>query len=164
MASLIPWKKKRHEVSHRNGNTRRFNDDFFPISHLRSEFDHLIDRFWDDWGSLSGWGESSRPAWNLDWEDKEAEYLLHAELPGFEPDEIDVSVSGNVMTIRAERNEDEEGKNGSSYRYGHFSETFTLPSGVETDKIDAKYHNGVLNVHLPKGEECKAKRIAVKKA
>ena len=166
MVSLIPWKKKNNLNVRREGELvpKSFIEDneFYPMARFRRDFDQLWNRFWDDWGGLSEWRGSG--GWNFDLDDKENEYLLHADLPGFEPDEIDVSVSGNVMTVRAEHKEEDKSKNGSSYRYGQFYETFTLPSGVLSDKIDARYHNGVLEVHLPKSEECKAKRITVRSA
>lgn len=162
MTSLIPWKKKREHVPVRQDRLSGFGTDLDPVSRFHSEFDQLIDRFWNDWGDLDMWGGSSRPGWNLEMDDEEDEYVLHAELPGFDPEEIDVSVSGNMMTIRAEHVAEKKGKNGSTKQYGHFCETFTLPRGVDADKIDARYHNGLLDVHLPKSEECKAKRIAVK--
>ena len=62
--------------------------------------------------------------------------------------------------VRTRRN----GIDVSGYQYGRFHETFTLPQGVMSDQIDARYHNGVLELHLPKSEEAKAKRIAVKSA
>jgi HSP20 family protein len=167
MVNLVPWKKK-NSVKVQNGNgglsRNRYDDGFHPMARFRQEFDQLWDRFWDDWGGTSLTSGSHGGRWNLDLEDKENEYVVNADLPGFEPNEIDVSVSGNVMTVRAEHKEEEKNKNGSSYRYGSFYESFTLPCGVESDKIDAKYHNGVLNVHLPKSEDCKAKKIAVKSA
>lgn len=168
MVNLVPWKKK-NNVKVRNGHGklsrgRYDNDEFNPLARFRQEFDQLWDRFWDDWSEAGLISQGSGGGWNLDLEDKESEYVLNADLPGFEPDEIDVSVSGNVMTIRAEHKEEDQDKHGSSYRYGSFYESFTLPCGVEADKIDAKYHNGVLNVHLPKSADCKAKKIAIKSA
>lgn len=167
MVNLVPWKKKNSvKVNRGNGglSRQRHQDDFHPMARFRQELDQLWDRFWDDWGENALMNGSFGGGWNLDLEDQENEYILNADLPGFEPDEIDVSVSGNVMTLRAEHKEETKDKNKSSYRYGSFYESFTLPSGVESDKIDAKYHNGVLNVRLPKSEDCKAKKIVVKSA
>ena len=162
MVSLMPWKKK-NDIKVRNGNgSLSRHSEYHPMARFREDFDQLWDRFWNDWGENGLANSAIGRGWNLGMEDKENEYFLSAELPGFDPNEIDVSVSGNVMTIRAEHKEEETSKNGSSYRYGSFHESFTLPCGVEADKIDAKHRNGVLEVHLPKSEECKAKRIEVK--
>lgn len=156
---LIPWKKKSGELKVRH--------DDHPISRLRDDFDQVWDRFWDDWnmGGLSKWSNSS---WMLgthvDFEDQDTEYVLRAELPGFEPSDFDVKISGNVLTLKAEHNEEGKEQNGSYRRYGSFYESFTLPQGVRADNIDAKYHSGVLEISLPKSEECKGKRIEVKPA
>ncbi len=97
-------------------------------------------------------------------DDRENEYVLRAEFPGFEPNDFDVQISGNVLTLRAEHKEEgkTKGGDGNYQRYGRFYESFTLPQGVLSDKVDAGYRNGVLEVHLPKNEECQAKRIEVK--
>jgi HSP20 family protein len=159
--NLIPWKKQ-------DGGDLKIRRENDPISRLRQDFDQLWDRFWDDWrsGGLSQLDDSRWLGSRVDFDDHEKEYLLRAELPGFEPGDFDVKVSGNVLTLRAEHNEEGSGKkgNGSYRRYGRFYESFTLPSGVLPDQIDARYHSGVLEVHLPKSEECQTKRIAVKSA
>jgi len=157
MFNLIPWKRRQDVPVRRQGE--------LPVEQFRREWDQLLDRFFGDFEqSLGPWGNGFRMGSLMDLEDQEKEYVLRAELPGFEPDEIDVKVSGNVMTIRAEHKEEEKGKNGSSYRHGQFHETLTLPKGVLSGKIDARYHSGVLEVHLPKSEDSQAKRIAVKSA
>ncbi len=156
---LIPWKKKQ------NTNLKTQQDDH-PIARFRHDFDELIDRFWDDWrhGGLSLPDTSRWFGSHVEFDDHENEYVLRAELPGFEPEEFDVKLSGNVLTLRAEHKEEGKDKdgNGNYRRWGSFYESFTLPQGVITDKIDAQYKSGVLEVHLPKSEEYQAKRIEVK--
>ena len=73
-----------------------------------------------------------------------------------------MNVSGNTLTIRAEHRDEHSKKGTHSYRYGKFSRTFTLPSGVNTDAINACYHSGVLHVELPKTEQGRGKRIPVR--
>lgn len=158
---LIPWKKKE------GGDLMVRNEDH-PIARLRHEFDDLWNRFWDDWkgGDLSLWDDSRWLGSRVDLDDDEKEYVLRAELPGFEPGDFDVKVSGNVVTLKAEHKEEGKEKkgNGSYRRFGSFYESFTLPEGVQSDQIDARYHSGVLELHMPKSEECQAKRIEVKSA
>jgi HSP20 family protein len=154
---LIPWKKK-HE-----GNVKAWKEEDHPVALLRHDFDEMWNRFWDDWRSGLSLRDDTR--WfgsQLAVDDKEKEYVVRAELPGFEPEDFELKVTGNVLTLRAEHKEDGKHENGGTYhRYGSFSETFTLPRGVLSDKIDARYHSGVLEVHLPKSEDCQAKRIEV---
>lgn len=163
---LIPWKK-------RSGDVKVGYDDH-SIGRFRDEIDHLWDHFWDDWRGgrgLSLWDNSSlfnsRMFGSLvDWDDTEKEYVLRAEVPGFEPDDFDIKVSGNVLTLRAEHKEEKKAKKGqgSYHHYGSFYESVTLPNGVLSDQIDARYHSGVLEIHLPKSEECQGKRIEVTSA
>lgn len=159
-SKIIPWKK-------RSGEIKTPNEDH-PIAQLRHDFDQLWDRFWNAWrqGELSLWDDSRWLGSRIDFDDSEREYVLRAEVPGFEPEDFDVKVSGNVLTLRAEHREKGKSKkgNGSYQRYGSFYESFTLPREVLSDKINARYHSGVLEVHLPKSEECQPKRIEVKSA
>jgi len=157
LSNLIPWKATTDIAVRR--------PESGPMAEFRREFDCLWNSFWNDWnrglsfgGNWGGFGMGS----NL--EDEEGAYLLRAELPGFEPDEIDVRLSGNVLTVSAEHKAEDKQGDGSYCRYGRFRESFTLPQGVMADEIDARYHSGVLEVRLPKSEESKAKRIAVKSA
>ncbi len=171
MFNLIPWKKRNNggAISVRRAEPSREDTGYHPMARFRDEFDMLMNRFFEDrWfgsramQSLPSWWDSTRFDWDLGWEDKENEFVFHAELPGFEPDDFEVKVSGNLLTVQAEHKDEKKEKNGgSSYRYGSFSRTFTLPHGVAEDKIDARYHSGVLEVHLPKTEQAKGKRIPV---
>jgi HSP20 family protein len=142
---LIPWKRNEGELKVEHDNN--------PLTRFRQEFDDLWDRFWSDSNLMSS---------GVDMDDNDKEYVVRAELPGFSPAEIDVKVSGNVLTLSAEHNEEKSEENGRYRRSGSFHRSFTLPQGVLTEKIDADYHNGVLELHLPKSEESKPKRIAVK--
>ncbi len=147
----IPRKQKNHDDEH--SLSARNHDD--PVTALRRDFDHLLSRFWDD-------GIPTRGFANFD--ENESEYVMTAEVPGFEPDEFDVKVSGNVLTVKAEHKEESGGKNGRSYRYGDYQQSFSLPVGVKEDQIDATYHSGVLEIHLPKDESTPSKRIQVTSA
>jgi HSP20 family protein len=157
MFGLVP-KKRTQDIAVRSQEDN-------PLVQFRREFDDLWNRFWSDWShSLSSSGDGGWFGLSSDVEDQDKQYVMRAELPGFDPDEIDVKVSGNVLTIHAEHKAEEKQGEGQRYQYGRFHETFTLPQGVMSDQIDARYHNGVLELHLPKSEEAKAKRITVKSA
>src|SRR5207247_283225 len=99
--------------------------------------------------------------WGLTTEEKENELVVRAEMPGFDMKEIDVSVRGNELTIRAEHTEPEKGEK-AEHRHARLERTMTLPAGVEPDKVEAVYRNGVLEVHLPLPPEAKSRRIEVK--
>ncbi len=89
--------------------------------------------------------------------------------PGLKKDDFNIDINGNMLTISSEKEESKEDKEKKftrkEYNYTSFSRSFTLPEGINRDKIEAKYDNGVLNITLPRKEEAKhvaAKQITVK--
>ena len=93
-------------------------------------------------------------------------YLVKLELPGMKREEVKVSMESGVLTVSGERKLEKEEKGKKFHRveraYGSFSRSFVIPEDVVTDKIDAQFKEGVLEVHLPKGEHAKPKTIEVK--
>ena len=150
MRSLIPWKK--NEVASNDWQGRQWH----PLAKFQQDFNELMDRFWHDWPSFAG------DNLDLDLRDEKDEYVLRAEAPGFDAEDFDIHVSGNQFVLRAERNDESSDNGGKSFHYGRIDRSFPLPVGVKEDAIDAKYHNGVLEVHLPKDEKARGKRIEVK--
>jgi HSP20 family protein len=152
--NLIPWKKS-------NGNGGLMTADPFEreFSRIRNEFDSLLQRMWSDMPAFDDFFESR---WGLDVDETDTHFIARVPAPGFELDDFDVSVSGNHLVMKAERKESQEGKNGSSYRYGKFQRTIPLPDGAVVDQIDAQYRNGILELKIPKGQQSQAKRITVK--
>lgn len=99
-------------------------------------------------------------------ETKEA-YVITADLPGVRDDELDVSLSGNMLTISGKR-EDEHREEGETYyamerSYGTFARTFTLPDGGDADNVTADLKRGVLTLRVPKRPEAQPKRIEIGK-
>ncbi len=92
--------------------------------------------------------------------------IVKASVPGIKPEDIDVSVTGDVLTIRGETASEEKIEQGSylrqERRFGKFERSLTLPSLVTADKADAKFEHGVLTLTLPKAEQAKPKSIKVK--
>jgi HSP20 family protein len=93
-------------------------------------------------------------------------YTVKMELPGVNKDEVKITLESNILTIRGEKKQEKETKKENYHRiersYGSFERSFTLPTSVKSDKIDAAYNNGVLQITLPKVEEAKPKQIEVK--
>lgn len=120
------------------------------------------DAFPEFWGRRP---EASR-GWNPPVDVVEDENLLTfvAELPGFDKEEVSISVDNNTLTISGERNltGDREGYHRVERMYGKFERSFTLPSTVDTAKISASLKNGLLTLTLPKKEEAKPRQIEVK--
>jgi HSP20 family molecular chaperone IbpA len=92
--------------------------------------------------------------------------IVKAELPGVDPKGVDISISGDNLTIKGEKTEEKEEKGKHFHRversYGSFSRTISLPKSVNIDAVRAEYKNGILEINLPKIEEAKAKKIEVK--
>jgi HSP20 family protein len=95
----------------------------------------------------------------------ESDVLLHTDLPGIDPKQLDVRVENNILTIRGERRFDSSTDPKSFHRsersYGAFARSFTLSRAVDADRIQANYKDGVLSITLPKAEEAKPKRIQI---
>ncbi|MEV4671443.1 MULTISPECIES: Hsp20/alpha crystallin family protein [Actinomadura] len=96
----------------------------------------------------------------------EGDHVIRAELPGIDPDkDIEITVTGGVLRIHAERHEEKREGQRSEFRYGSFTRSFTLPAATEIDDIKAYYDKGILivRVPMPKAAKAEAKRITVEK-
>jgi HSP20 family protein len=142
--STIRWEPYRDLVSLQERMNRLFND------------------------SLSRWsGEETYGSWTppVDIFEKNESLVILAELPGLRREDIDISVEGGTLTLRGERRRDNEVKEESYYRverrYGVFARSFSLPTSVDAEKIQATYSGGLLRIELPKAEEARPKRVEI---
>jgi len=91
--------------------------------------------------------------------------VLKAELPGVNPDEVEIRVEDNTLYLKGERKFEKEVKEQNYHRversYGTFTRTFSLPNSVDADKVSANYKDGVLTLTMPKKEEAKPKTIKI---
>lgn len=98
--------------------------------------------------------------------EKKDEVLVKASVPGLKPEDIDVSITGDVLTIKGETKSEEKIEDGTylrqERRYGRFERSLQLPTLVVADKADAKFEHGVLTLKLPKAEEARPHTIKVK--
>ena len=98
----------------------------------------------------------------------EKEWLVKADLPEVKKEDVKVTVENGVLTISGERKFEKEEKAKKYHRiersYGNFLRSFTLPDGADASKVNAEFQDGVLKVHLPKGEKAKPKAVEVKVA
>ncbi len=106
----------------------------------------------------------SYPAINI-WTNDDGQ-LISAEMPGVKPDDIDIDVTGDALSISGVRNPDEAVKEARYHRrersYGSFSRTIQLPFMVDTNKVEANFKNGILLITLPRAEADKPKKITIK--
>ncbi len=140
---------------------------FREVSQLRRE----MDRLWDD---FFGPGRLGLRPFEMEWApavdvaETADKVVVKAEVPGMEPKDIDITLSGEILSIKGEKKSEREEKK-ENYRlversYGSFSRSLRLPAAVDVDQIEAKYDKGVLTVTCPKKEEVKPKAIEIKTA
>jgi HSP20 family protein len=141
-----------------------------PVSDLASEFLNMqreIDRVFDRFrGGAVDDGDISTFLPVVDIAEHAEAFEVKVELPGVNKNDVKITVHDDVLTIRGEKKQEEEKKGKNYHRversYGSFQRSFTLPSSVKGDKIEAVYDNGILAITLPKVEEAKPKEIEVK--
>ena len=111
--------------------------------------------------------ESNLTPWapEVDIYETENELVVKADLPDVNPEDLDIRVENNILTIRGERKFDEKANEDNYLRiersYGSFSRSFSLANSVKSEGIRADYQNGVLTLSIPKREEAKPKQIMV---
>ncbi len=150
MSSLMPW-EPRGGVSLRDMMDRLFEDAFIQPR---------------DWMLSNQMGMGTLP---LDMYETKDEVVVKTALPGVKPEDVDVTVTGDTLTIHAETKEENQGnkENEGKYlrrerRYGEYTRSVTLPSGLKTDQAEASFDNGMLTLKIPKSEQQKPKTIQIK--
>ena len=138
---------------------------FSELSTVRNEMDRLWNRFLDDWPLPTVFTKGWAPM--ADISETKDKLIVKAELPGLEPEDIKLSLSGNLLTIKGEKKKEKEEKDEQHYsleRYsGEFQRSFRLPVEVLEDKIDAKFDKGVLTITMPKATKTPKKEIKISK-
>jgi len=160
---LTPWKR-----GDKNVVVRREEEPFYT---LRREMDRVFDDFFGNFG-LTPFGGSFTEQYGafnprVDITETDQEVKIAAELPGLDEKDIEVSLTGDRLTLSGEKKAEKEDKGENYYRmersYGSFQRTIPLPIEVETDKVEATFKNGVLTVVLPKMATVQnRKKIAIK--
>ncbi len=118
-------------------------------------------------GDMTDWFEMEfpRPAPAIRFEDRitDTEYVLRAELPGLDPDkDVQITTLNGVLTVKAERREEDKGLNRSEFRYGMLHRSVRLPANADESAIKATYRNGILEVTVPLTEpEPAGRQIAI---
>jgi HSP20 family molecular chaperone IbpA len=128
-------------------------------------FDDMRRTFEDFFASAPEVGREGRLA--VDVRQEEDKYTLEADIPGMTEKDVDVRLDGDVLTISGNKEESQEEKREEGYilrerRKSQFQRSLRLPPDVATDKIDARFNNGQLVIHMPRTEAAKPKKIDVK--
>ncbi len=131
---------------------------------LRQEMERVFDRFfeprWDELEAVGAWAPK------LDFSETKDAFVVKAEVPGVEQKDISVSIQDQMLTIKGEKHKEKEEKDEKYHRversWGAFARTIALPAGVDTEKVNATFKDGVLTVKLPKTPAAKGTTIPVK--
>ena len=147
MMNLVKWNPWRDMPAMPDRLNRFFDDPFFSIGRMAED---------------SGLG-----MWNpaVDLYEKDDHFMIKAELPGVDKNDINIDLKDRLLTLSGERTHDKEVNEENYYRrersYGKFQRSFTLPADVDSDKIEAEFKDGVLQIKVPKPEEKKAKKVTI---
>ena len=164
MSDLIPWRTRNHHLTRPQRMENRLLD-------LRTEMDRLFDEFYGDefsmgphFKGIEGLGDFAP---KMDIDETEKEFTVSAELPGLKPEDVDISLDDNILTIQGEKRSEKKQEDKHSYHmersYGSFARSVRLPSQVDPEKIEANLKDGLLKITLPKSKEAqeKSKHIPV---
>ncbi|MBC8142344.1 MAG: Hsp20/alpha crystallin family protein [Armatimonadetes bacterium] len=142
-------------------------DPFRELDRLQSEINRMFEGVNAPTGERSAGSGAATPRWSpsVDVLETQTEIVLHVELPGMNPDDVDLEISGDTLSLRGERKFGNEERKNNFVRiersYGRFQRQFTLTVPVNADAIKATYKDGVLEVHLPKSEANKPRKVQV---
>ncbi len=147
MSNLTRWEPMREMVTLRDAMDRLFDDAFTR-----------------PWGLANGGRGMGMPA--VDMYQTDDDVVVKTAIPGIKPGDVQISVTGDTLTIKGELKENNDNKEKAYHireqRWGSFERTLSLPTDVKADKATADFENGVLTITLPKAEEVKPKTITVK--
>lgn len=138
-----------------------------PFRDLR-KMEEMGDHLWRGWPLAGFEGDFEKWAVPLDVVEEDDAVVVRADVPGYKPDEINITVEGDRLVIEGETKEEREERKGDylmrERRHGKFHRELRLPEVVELEKADTRYADGVLTITFPKIEVKKAKRLEIKAA
>lgn len=157
--NLIPW---------RNKNKQNETYDIEPydmMDRFRSEMDRTFDRLFGGLAGRDGGSMMQTFAPSLDVTETDTEFVVRAEVPGMEPKDIDITITGQQLVLSGEKKESSERKGENFFhserRFGSFRRSITLPSTVDVERVAAEHKNGVVHITLKKREGAQPKKITV---
>jgi HSP20 family protein len=134
------------------------------VNTIQSEMNRLFNTYFD--GPHASFGNGRRWIPAMDLVESGDEYVLRADLPGLTEEDVNIEFEDNVLTISGERRAEREERKGGYYRVerssGKFSRALTLPEGVDPEAVVASFENGVLDVRIPKPEQRKPHKVAIR--
>jgi HSP20 family protein len=138
-------------------------DPSVEVDSLQSEMNRLFDGFFG--ARTGGNGNARRWVPAMDLAETEDELILTADLPGLDEDDISIEIKDGTLTLAGERKDTRQSEGRGYHRversFGRFSRTMSMPRGVDAESVRAHFHQGVLEVHIPKPEERKPHRVQI---
>jgi HSP20 family protein len=138
-------------------------DPIRELDSLQGDMNSLFDRFFE--GRTANGTTARRWIPAMDLVETEDHLVLRGDLPGMTEDDIDIEIKDDVLTVSGERKAEHEDKGEGYHRversFGGFSRSLSLPHGIEADKVEASFNNGVLEVRIPKPAEAKPTRVQI---
>jgi HSP20 family protein len=136
-----------------------------PFGDMRTTMDRLFDEGFSRPWRLVQSSPDYESTFPVEVSETDDALEIKASLPGVKPDEVEITVSNDVLTIKAAHEERKEDKKRDYYRreirYGSFHRSLSLPTSVDSDKAEATFDNGILHLTLPKAEAVRPKQIKV---
>jgi HSP20 family protein len=136
------------------------------LDRLRDEFDRMLQTWWSDSGDFDTLRAAGDWQPRVDIAETDDAMEVKVDLPGIKPEDVEISVTDNRLTIQGERKTEKETKDKTVHRiersFGSFYRSIPVPAGTKADKVSAESDNGVITIRLPKTAEAKAKKITVK--
>lgn len=133
------------------------------LTRSNREMNPLWNDFLGELRPFEEFGEEWLPS--IDVTENDSEILVRAELPGVEAKDIDLNISGDILTVRGEKKEENEKKDKKYFSresyYGALERSIRLPAEAQTENVEAKFKDGVLNVVFPKSEKSRSKKIEI---
>jgi HSP20 family protein len=164
-------KKKTAASAPKSGEIQKSGRMMSPFEEIERYFDRVLPRGWMDpfhwerprWPELGAAFEGRMP--RVDVIDREDEIVIHAELPGVEKDDLDVSMTDNTVTIKGSTRREEKEEKGDYYRCeisrGAFARTVSLPGDVDAEKAAATFKDGILELALPKVKKSRRRSVPI---
>lgn len=151
---IVPWKKDEHSLARRRGNGD-------PFTLLQRQMDSLFEDFFGN--QLPAiWERGQMFVPQIDISETDAEVRIVAELPGLDEKDVEVTLGGDILTLKGEKKEEHTEESEDRYHsersYGCFERAVRLPDGVDVDHANANFKNGVLKIAIPKKAESRAPR------
>jgi HSP20 family protein len=135
---------------------------FRELSSLQTEMNRLFNAAFDQ---PAGNGGARRWTPAMDLVETDEDFVLRADLPGLTESDVNIELEDNLLTVSGEREAEHESKGEGFYRveraFGSFSRSLTLPKGIDPEAVSASFHNGVLEVRVPKPEQRKPRKITI---